>query len=375
MRGKWEAMQHWTRPGLRAVSARESRAVPTRGKRAVSTHGKRAAPTRGKRLAVTAALCAAAVAATACGSSTGTETRADGTLSFTVAVVEPDITTVPLLAAVDAVRRQGHDVDVVELAAPELAIEGLAKGDYAISAEATGPALSAIEQHAPIKIIADVVGNQWALYGKPGIASCDDLDRRPFGIFSAGAVATAMAKDWVRTQCGDGKRPRYLTLGGSEVRAQALASGEIDATPLEVSDAVALESADAPAAAGLTKLADFARSLPDVHPQTVYANADFLTGHRDVAQLFVTALVREHARINERPQHLARLARTYLPGEDESDLARVAERYREAGLFDAAALTRNNVQGTIDFFARAGVIGRRVAAEDAVDLSFIRAAS
>lgn len=334
-----------------------------------------AAWTRTKRFTATAVLCVATMAATACGSGAGTETRADGTLSFTVAVVEPDITTVPFLAAVDAVRRQGHDIDVVELAAPELAIEGLALGDYAISAEATGPALSAIEQNAPIKIIADVVGNQWALYGRPGVTSCDDLDKRPFGIFSAGAVATAMAKDWVRTHCGADRRPRYLTLGGSDVRAQALASGEIDATPLEVADAVALGSSAQPGAGGLTKLADFARTLPDLHPQTVYANADFLADHRKVSQAFVTALVREHARINARPGYLERLVRRYLPQEDEADVGPVAERYRAARLFDAAALTPQNVQGTIDFFARAGVIGQGVSARDAADLSFLRAAS
>ncbi|MFG3258969.1 ABC transporter substrate-binding protein [Streptomyces sp. NPDC048172] len=314
-------------------------------------------------------------AAAACGGGAGTEKRADGKLAFTVAVIEPDLTTVPVLAAADALRRRGHDVKIVELAEPELAIEGLAQGDYAISAEATGPALSAVEQGAPIKIIADVVGNQWALYGRKGVSSCDELGGRPFGIFSEGAVATAIAKDWVRASCDGGEHPDYLTIGGSDVRAQALVSGEIDATPLEVSDAVALESSRAPGAARLTKVADFAKTLPDLHPQTVYANADFLGDHRGVAQEFVTALVREHARINARPQRLVELARTHLPEEDEGDVARVAERYRDARLFDAAALTPRNVQGTIDFFARAGVIGQGVRAKDAADLSFIRAAS
>lgn len=308
--------------------------------------------------------------ATACGGP-GTHTRADGTLSFTVAVVEPDLTTVPILAALDAVREQGHEVDVVELAEPELAVEGLAKGQYAISAEATGPALSAIEQGAPIRIIADAVGNQWALYGRPGISSCDDLGGRPFGIFSEGAVATAIAKDWVGTECGD-ERPRYLTIGGSDVRAQALASGEIDATPLEISDAVSLESSGA---AGFTKVVDFAESLPDLHPQTVYANSGFLSEHRDVAQEFVTALVREHARITADPRHLVDLARTHLPAEERADVARVARRYSDAKLFDAAALTSRNVQGTIDFFARAGVIGRGMTAKDAADLGLVEEAS
>ncbi|MCG5214598.1 ABC transporter substrate-binding protein [Streptosporangium soli] len=325
------------------------------------------AGTHMRRLAALAVLSAVA----ACGGG-GTGTTADGTSSFTVAVIEPDITTVPILAAIDAVRQAGHEVKVVELAEPELAIEGLAKGDYAISAEATSPALIAIEQDAPIKIIADVVGNQWAIYGKPGISSCDDLSGRPFGIFSAGAVATAMAKEWVSTECGAGKVPKYLTIGGSDVRAQALVAGQLDATPLEISDVVTLESSGT---SKFTQVADFGKSLPDVHPQTVYANAGFLAEHKQAAQTFVTALVREHAKINADPQHLVGLVAKHLPDEKPADVAEIAKRYVKAGLFDAAALTEQNVQGTIDFFVRAGVIKQGMTAKDAADLSFIKAAA
>jgi NitT/TauT family transport system substrate-binding protein len=312
-----------------------------------------------------------ALTATACGGE-GVRTNADGTLSFTVAVIEPDITTVPILAAFDAVRQAGHQVEVVELAEPELAIEGLAKGDYAISAEATSPALIAIELDAPIKIIADVVGNQWAIFGKRGISSCDDLSGRPFGIYSAGAVATAITEDWVGSTCAGGRQPDYLTIGGSDVRVQALMAGEIDATPLEISDVVTLESSGAK---GFTEIVDFTEKLPDLHPQTVYANSGFLTEHRDVAQVFVTALVREHARINADPRHLVGLVEKYLPDEEADTVAQIAERYAEAKLFDAAALTEQNVQGTIDFFARAGVLQQGMTAKDAADLSFIEAAT
>ncbi len=80
--------------------------------------------------------------------------------SFTVALIEPDTTTVPLLAAVDAVREEGFDITVEEAAEPELAIEGLVRGDYQFSAESTSPALIAISKGAPIRIVADVVGNR-----------------------------------------------------------------------------------------------------------------------------------------------------------------------------------------------------------------------
>ncbi|WP_157250397.1 ABC transporter substrate-binding protein [Nonomuraea typhae] len=319
-----------------------------------------------KRFAALAAMSALA----ACGVR-GSETNPDGTLTFSVAITEPDITTVPILAALDVVRQAGHKVEVVELAEPELAIGGLAEGRYAISAEATSPALSAIEQDAPIRIIADAIGNQWAIYGRSRVA-CDDLNGRPFGIFSQGAVATAMTEEWVRTQCTGGRKPEYLTIGGSDVRAQALVAGQIDATALELADVVALERS---AGSAFAQVVDFGKSLPDLRPQTVYANAGFLAEHRDVAQLFVSALVREHAKINADPRHLVRLVAAYLPEEESDDVAAVAVRSVEAGLFDAAGLTERNVQATIDFFARAGVIAPGMTAKDATDLSFIRAAA
>lgn len=287
--------------------------------------------------------------------------------SFTVALIEPDLTSVPLMAAVDTIREAGFSVDVVELAEPELAIEGLAKGDYAISAEATSPALIAIEKGAPIRIIADVIGNQWAVYGNESIHECNDLIGRPVGIFSEGAVATAMVKEWVAAECAGGE-PEYLVIGGSDVRAQALLSNQIDATALEISDVVTLtETADAQ----FNEIVNFGKALPHLHPQTVYANAEFLQSSPEAAQAFVDALVAEHVRINADPAYLVSLAVKYLGAAEDATQLAIAQAYVDAGLFDAAGLTEENVQATVDFFAGAGVIGKLTTSQVA-DLSFLR---
>ncbi|WP_205856071.1 ABC transporter substrate-binding protein [Phytoactinopolyspora endophytica] len=281
--------------------------------------------------------------------------------------MEPDITTVPIMAALDTVRDEGYDIDVVELAEPELAIEGLAEGDYAISAEATSPALIAAQQGAPIRIIADVVGNQWAVYGDETVSACDDLAGAPVGIFSEGAVATAMVKSWVSDECSNGD-PEYLVIGGSDVRAQALVSGEITATALEIADVVTLEQTTD---ATFNRVVDFAEYLTDVHPQTVYANADFLSDNAEAAQTFVDALVEEHEKINADPAHLVSLVEEHLGESPDETLTAIADSYVDAGLFDAAALTEENMQTTIDFFVEAGIIDEMDAA-DAADFSFLR---
>lgn len=294
-----------------------------------------------------------------CGSDSGDDS------SFTIALIEPDLTTVPLMEAAELVKDDGFDAEMVELAEPELAIEGLARGDYAISAEATSPALLAIEQDAPIRIIADVIGNQWAVYGSQGVSSCDDLVNRPVGIFSEGAVATAMVRDWAGQECTSGE-PEYLTIGGSDVRAQALMSGQIDATALEISDVVTLTETTG---ADFHKVVDFRETQPELHPQTVYANTDFLENSHDAAQAFVDALVEVHAKINEDPDYLVGLAKKHLGSDDEA-LPAIAQEYVDAGLFDAGALTPKNVQSTIDFFTDADVVGP-MKVEDVADLSFL----
>lgn len=331
-------------PGVLSTEGSEERSRPRIGRRGL------------------AVLAAAGLVLAGCSN----DSSGDGGGAFTVAYIEPDLTTVPLMAAVEATREAGFEIDTVELAEPELAIEGLANGDYALSAEATSPALIAIQRGAPIKIVADVVGNQWAVYGGPDVTTCDDLVGRPFGIFSEGAVATAMARSWVAESCTEGE-PDYLVIGGSDVRAQALLAGEIDATALEVADRITL--ADAGSEPNL--VVDFAQQLPDLHPQTVYANAEFLSDDAEAAQTFIDALVAEHEAINADPAYLVSLVEKHLPDSADDLLPEIATAYVDAGLFDAAALTPESVQGTIDFFAEAGVIEGGLTAEQAADLSFL----
>jgi NitT/TauT family transport system substrate-binding protein len=289
--------------------------------------------------------------------------------SFTIALIEPDLTAVPLLAAADAVREEGIDVDIEEAAEPEFAIEGLVRGDYQFSAEATAPALIAMSKGAPIRIVADVVANQWAVYGVAGRERCDQLDGRPFGIFSEGAVATAMVKQWVERDCRAGAEPAYLTIGDSGARAQALLSGQIDATALELTDIISLEEVHG--GTGLQRMADFGEVFPGLHPQTVYASEDYLNEHGEASQAFIDALVEEHRKINADSGYLASLALRYLPDEyDEQTAEVVSRRYVEAGLFDAAGLTSQSLQATVDFFADAGVIDD-MPVSDVADLSFL----
>ena len=162
-----------------------------------------------------------------------------------------------------------------------------------------------------------------------------------------------------------------LVIGGSDVRAQALQQGEIVATALELSDVAALADRGTPLP---PPIVDFSTELRTVHPQTVYANSEFLADNGEAAQAFVDALAEEHKKINEDPAYLVGLVETYLPESVSESLPSTAASYVEKGLFDATALDADNMQATIDFFVKAGVIEEGLTVEQAADLTFSDAA-
>ncbi len=291
-------------------------------------------------------------------------------LAFTVAVVDPDIASVPLLAAIESLRDDGHAIESVEVAEPELAIEGLARNEFQFSGESISPALIAIQRGAPLQIIGDVVANPWAIYADETVAECADLHGKPFGIFSEGSVATAMARQWIEAEC-PGTEPEYLVLGGSDIRLQALLAGEINATALSVEDIVVLEQ-EAPG--GFNLLANFAERLPDLRPSTLYGNADFIEENPEATTAFLAAVAEQHEMINADPQYLEEIVLEHLPETDEAVLEDVAQRYVEGGLFDVGGLNESNLEFTINFFEEAGVIEPGLTPEDVADLSYVQAA-
>jgi ABC-type nitrate/sulfonate/bicarbonate transport system substrate-binding protein len=311
-----------------------------------------------------------ALGAAACGSDDdgGADDASSGSsepTSFTVGVVDPDLGSIALLEAIDVLKEAGNDVKQVEVAEPELAIEGLAQERFQFSGETTSTALSANQAGAPVKLIGDLAGNAWSLWVRDDVGSCEDLDGRRFGIFSQGSVATAMVKNWISQTC-PGTEPEYLVLGDSSTRFAALTSGEIDGTALELADSLIIEESD-----NLHELANFAEEFPELSPSTLYANADYIEGNPEAVQTFIDAVNEVDEQIREKPDYLAGLIRKHLP--DTEDIEGVARAYSERDLFDVAALTPEGLEYTISFFEEAGSIGPGLTPEDAADLSFIEA--
>lgn len=311
-------------------------------------------------------LCAAAVSllvlVTACGGDGG---GGGGAQQFAVGFTTPGLPSLPLFAAIDQLREEGYEIETPELAEPELLVEGLAREEFQFSSETTNAALLAAQQGAPVTVISDLLENAWTVYGAGDITTCEALDGVRLAIHSEGSASTAMVRSFIANEC-PGAEPDYLVIAGSPNRYAALLAGEIDASPLELADAIALE---AEAGDSFTRVTSMAESLPDLRPTTLYGNTDYMAENPEATQALIGAHLEQMRMVSEDPAYLVELMETYLP--DQENKEEIAEAY--APLFPVdGGVTEENLAFTIDFFAEAGAIEPGLTVEEAADLSYLQ---
>ena len=317
-----------------------------------------------------AAPAAPAATATLAAPATPTAKPFQGTKDFTVAFTSIGVSSVPLLAAIDSLRGQGFTIKTPEIAESELSVQGVVKGDFAFSSGTTSAVLNAVQKGGKVKILADRVANEWTVYGAKPIGACKDLEGKKLAIHSEGAVSTAMVRNWLSTECSTTK-PTFLVIPGSDNRLKALLANQIDASPLELSDAIALESQ---AGDKFNQLTSFAKTLPNIHPTTVYANGDFVEKNPDSVRAVLKALLEQHRKIAGDAKYFADITVKYYPGADKKTLDKASAQYVALKMFDVnGGLTEENLKGTVDFFTTAGSVKPGLTVKDVADLSYLQA--
>jgi ABC-type nitrate/sulfonate/bicarbonate transport system substrate-binding protein len=306
---------------------------------------------------------------------TAAETEAPEPVAFTVGFTSIGIGSIALLAAIDDLREQGYEIETPELAESELVTEGVAQGEFQFGSGANNSSLAAIAQGAEVKWIVDRTLNEWQVYAREGIETCEDLVASRVAIHSPGSVSGAMLRNWVNENCSEDAAAAYepLIIEGSQNRLAALLADQIDASPVEFADALILEEEG-----GFVNIASFAEDLPDLHPTSVYGSTEWMSDNPEATAALVTALLEQHRRINSEDGYLFGLYEEYLPEEAAAETGEaIAQAYVDAGIFpDDGGLTEEAVQFTIDFFGPEGTgdIETELTVEQVADLSHLQAA-
>lgn len=297
-----------------------------------------------------------------------------GTKEFTVAGTSIGLSTAAWLAAIDSLNQQGWKITYQTLDASELVTEGVAKGDFAFGSGANNSMLAAIEKGANLRVLMSRIRNEWTLYARKGINTCADLAGKKLAIHSQGAVSTAMVKNYIATVC-PGTEPEYVVIEGSPNRVAAMLADQIDASPLELSDAVKI---DTEAGDRFSLLTSFAKDLPDLQTTSIYANGDFVRENPDTILEVVKAVLAIHKQIEGNAAFLKEIVTKYVPdlASDASLDAKIAK-YIELGMFPVdGGVTEANLAYTAEFFGPDGTGSTKAVVPNlqSADLSFLEKA-
>jgi NitT/TauT family transport system substrate-binding protein len=294
--------------------------------------------------------------------------------SFVYAKTSAGLGDVPAFAALDVLRSKGYTIEQQEISESELLVEGVAANRFQFAEAANNPVLIAVEKGSNIKFVVDRNANEWGIITTANISSCEQLVASRVAIHSPGSVSGAMLKDWIKSECPD-KFPEYqpLIIAGSQNRAAALLAGQIDASPVELRDAILLSKE------GFKVLVDFATGLPKLNVTSIYTNGDWLAQNPDVAKDFIKELLLQHRRVNTEPGYLLEQYKKYFPEEVAQDPALAEEAVDEfikRELFrNNGGLTTESMDYTAQFFGPDGTgdTTKLLTASDISDLSYLNA--
>jgi NitT/TauT family transport system substrate-binding protein len=294
---------------------------------------------------------------------------ASGTKEFTIASTSFSLSSVPLLAALDALREEGYTIEYPALTGPDLVAEGLVRNDFNFAIVGFNAITVAIEAGAPAKNVMSQFANPWFMYAATDIEECADLQGRRLAIHSEQSTSAAFGFDWIEREC-PGTEPEVLIISGSENRYAAMIAGEVDASAVEIADAVALQEE---AGDRFHELVSFAETLPDILTNTIAVNTDFAAENPDTVVALLTALLEQHRMIADDPEYFPSLVEEYRPYIGGVVTDRAIE--LQAELFQTdGGFTEEYVEATLQFMRDIGALESELGVEDVADFSYLEQA-
>lgn len=260
-------------------------------------------------------------------------------------------TDMPAILALEALKAQGWDAEVIEFDSPDILTQALLNGQVQIAAMGPATAIAADLAGADLKMIAKNNRNDFLILSDAEVADCAGLDGRVVAIHSTGSTTTAHLMRYMKDTCPDAK-PNIIVLSGSANRVAALLNGQIDGTIVRLEDWMAITGGQDDRARILAKLVD---EQPTLLTQAIVVSAAKLEEDRPVLEAFVAALDQEFSAIYADPAAFAAKAAPHLKEIDPAQLATVYAALAEAKMFPLnEGLNRDQVTDTIAFYEAAG---------------------
>ena len=262
-----------------------------------------------------------------------------------------DMGDIPSLLAWEQLKKQGIEVVPSFFPKTDLAVQAVVAGEADIGSAAGIAVVKAVESGMNLRIIAEQVRNEWQLVTPVSFKDAKQLDGKRVGYHAPITVTEALVK-WMANYYKI--TPTWMIIPGSEVRAEALMRGQLDATPAEIGDVLNILTAKP---GQFHVLISYAKIFPQLIGSMYFARADYLQKNSATVETVLEAILRAHRSAEERPASVKENALRLLPETKRELVEAIAGTYRELKIWDVnGGAGKDRGDASIKFFEESGLL-------------------
>jgi NitT/TauT family transport system substrate-binding protein len=262
-----------------------------------------------------------------------------------------DMGDIPSLLAWEQLKKQGIEVIPTFFPKTDLAVQAVVAGEADIGAAAGIAAVKAVESGLNVRIIAEQVRNEWQLVTPTSIKEPKQLDGKRVGYHSPISVTEALVK-WMASYYKI--TPNWMIIPGSDVRAEALMRGQLDATPAEIADVLNILHAKP---GQFHVLISYAKVFPQLIGTVYFARADYLQKNSPIVETILEAILQSNRAVDSRPALVKENAQRLLPETKSELIDATAATYKELRIWDInGGASKDRGDASIKFFEESGLL-------------------
>ena len=262
-----------------------------------------------------------------------------------------DMGDVPSLLAWEQLKKQGIEVVPTFFPRTDLAVQAVVAGEADLGSAAGIAVVKAVESGMNVRVIGEQVRNEWQLVSPVSFKDPKQLDGKRVGYHAPITVTEALVK-WMAQHYKI--TPNWLIIPGSDVRAEALMRGQLDATPAEIVDVLNILSAKP---GQFHVLISYAKIFPQLIGSMYFGRADYLQKESAIVDSVIEALLRAHRNAEERPASVRENALRLLPETKPELIDAIATSYKDLRIWDVnGGAGKERGDASIKFFEDAGLL-------------------
>ena len=211
--------------------------------------------------------------------------------------------------------------------------------------------VKAVESGMNVRIIGEQVRNEWQLVTPVSFKDPKQLDGKRVGYHAPITVTEALVK-WM----ADHYKiiPTWMIIPGSDVRAEALMRGQLDATPAEIGDVLNILQAKP---GQFHVLISYAKTFPQLIGSMYFARADYVQKNAATVESVLEAILNAHRAAEERPGLVKENALRLLPETKPELIEATAATYKELRIWDVnGGASKDRGDASIKFFEESGLL-------------------